>query len=337
VMVVMQQGVSFEVATFRTDAPYLDGRRPSGITFSDEKQDALRRDFTVNGLFYDPFADEVLDFVGGIPDLEKKVIRTIGNPKDRFEEDKLRLLRAVRFTAKLGFSLDPETFSCLKTMAAAIEVVSRERIRDEVFKIFQTPKAQEALLLIQSSGLYSPVFFFDFFESALKLFQALPAQISPELKLLSLHPQPEVAALRVMIDHFKLSGRQAQRILFTHELTLTFSKLPEARLALQKRVFRNPDFEEAFLFLKAFQPLMAPENGGALSFLSQQYESQKECLHPPRLISGEDLKKVNLAPSPLFKLILEEIENLQLENRIHTRTEALKMMEELRRQHESEI
>ena len=139
VMVVVENGRPFQVATFRAEADYRDGRHPEQVTFGDAKADAQRRDFTVNGLFYDPVAEKLHDWVGGEKDLRAKIIRTIGSPEERFAEDHLRLLRAVRFAAQLGFEIEPQTFAAIGALAPKIELISAERIRDELIKLFSPP------------------------------------------------------------------------------------------------------------------------------------------------------------------------------------------------------
>ena len=139
VMVVVENGRPFQVATFRAEADYRDGRHPEQVTFGDAEADAQRRDFTVNGLFYDPVAEKLHDWVGGEKDLRAKIIRTIGSPGERFAEDHLRLLRAVRFAAQLGFEIEPQTLAAVRTLAPKIELISAERIRDELIKLFQPP------------------------------------------------------------------------------------------------------------------------------------------------------------------------------------------------------
>jgi poly(A) polymerase len=139
VMVVLEGGHQFQVATFRAEADYRDGRHPEQVTFGDAQADAQRRDFTVNGLFYDPVAEKLHDWVGGEKDLRAKIIRTIGSPGERFAEDHLRLLRAVRFAAQLGFEIEPQTFAAVRTLAPKIELISAERIRDELIKLFSPP------------------------------------------------------------------------------------------------------------------------------------------------------------------------------------------------------
>jgi putative nucleotidyltransferase with HDIG domain len=142
VMVVVEGKQQFQVATFRAEADYRDGRRPEKVVFASAEADALRRDFTVNGLFYDPLTEKIHDWVGGEKDLRAKIIRTIGAPEERFAEDHLRLLRAVRFAAQLGFEIEPKTFAAIKSLALKIKLISAERIRDELIKLFAPPKLE---------------------------------------------------------------------------------------------------------------------------------------------------------------------------------------------------
>ena len=152
-MIVVEGGQQFQVATFRAEADYQDGRRPEKIIFANAEADASRRDFTVNGLFYDPISKKTHDWVGGEKDLRAKIIRTIGKPEERFGEDHLRLLRAVRFAAQLDFEIEPKTFAAVKTLAPKIKLISAERIRDELLKLFSPPHATRGLVLLRDSGL----------------------------------------------------------------------------------------------------------------------------------------------------------------------------------------
>ncbi len=153
VLVVLEGGHQFQVATYRAEADYRDGRHPEQVTFGDAQADAQRRDFTVNGLFYDPIAEKIHDWVGGEKDLRAKIIRTIGVPEERFAEDHLRLLRAVRFAAQLGFEIEPQTLAAIRSLAPKIELISAERIRDELIKLFSPPHAACGLVLLLKSGL----------------------------------------------------------------------------------------------------------------------------------------------------------------------------------------
>ena len=154
---MLEGGHQFQVATFRAESDYKDGRRPEQVRFSHAREDALRRDFTVNGLFYDPVAEQIHDWVGGERDLRARLIRTIGSPEERFGEDHLRLLRAVRFAAQLGFDIEETTFQAVRAHAEKIRLVSAERVRDELIKLFAPPHAARGLTLLHDSGLMAHV------------------------------------------------------------------------------------------------------------------------------------------------------------------------------------
>src|ERR1700677_5024133 len=153
VMVVIEDEHQFQVATFRSEENYQDGRRPEKVVFSSAQEDAVRRDFTVNALFHDPLTKTTHDWVGGEKDLRAKIIRTIGQPEERFGEDHLRLLRAVRLAAQLDFAIDPKTFAAVKALAPKIKLISAERIRDELLKLLRPPYAARGLDLLRESGL----------------------------------------------------------------------------------------------------------------------------------------------------------------------------------------
>ena len=152
-IIVLVEDHQFQVATFRAEADYEDGRRPSRVTFCSAIADARRRDFTVNGLFFDPVREQLHDWVAGQADLEAKLVRTIGDPNERFAEDHLRLLRAVRFAAQLGFQIEPQTFAAVRENAAKIQTVSAERIHEELVKLFRAPHAARGLDLLRDGGL----------------------------------------------------------------------------------------------------------------------------------------------------------------------------------------
>src|SRR3954462_355260 len=153
VIVVLEKEFQFEVATFRSDGAYIDGRHPVEVHFATAEEDAARRDFTINGMFFDPEKDEVLDFVGGRADLKRRLIRAIGDPAQRFAEDRLRMLRAVRFVTVLGFEIDEKTWKAVVASASSITQISAERIREELVKIFLSPNRARGWDLLDASGL----------------------------------------------------------------------------------------------------------------------------------------------------------------------------------------
>src|SRR5437762_4830985 len=157
VILVIYRGHRFEVATFRSDEAYVDGRRPTGVVFTDAKQDVLRRDFTINGLLYDPVTKDVIDYVTGQADIEAKIVRAIGDPHARFEEDKLRILRAIRFGARLGYTIESATMNAVCSMASKIHQVSSERVRDELTRILTEGQAARGMRMLEESGLRAEI------------------------------------------------------------------------------------------------------------------------------------------------------------------------------------
>src|SRR5213595_1476179 len=157
VILVVENRFQFEVATFRSDDVYIDGRHPSAVHFSSPEEDAQRRDFTINGMFYDPVADNVIDFVGGRADIDAKLVRAIGDPAQRFSEDRLRMLRAVRFATVLDYEIDTQTWDALVANASSINQISAERIREELVRIFLSSNRVRGWDLLDSSGLMGAI------------------------------------------------------------------------------------------------------------------------------------------------------------------------------------
>src|SRR5436190_6261470 len=184
VVLVIYRGHPFEVATFRSDEAYVDGRRPTGVVFTDAKTDVLRRDFTINGLLYDPMEEHVIDYVGGRDDIEARIVRAIGDPQKRFEEDKLRMLRAIRFGARLGYSIEPETWAAVRQMASGILQVSSERIREELLRVLTEGQAARGCRMLHESGLLEPILpevqWSDYLERCL---QTLPRPVAGDLAM----------------------------------------------------------------------------------------------------------------------------------------------------------
>ncbi len=197
VIIVLEGGHQFQVATFRAEADYQDGRRPGTVRFSHAREDAVRRDFTVNALFYDPITEQVHDWVGGEKDLRARLIRTVGSPEERFAEDHLRLLRAIRFAAQLGFDIEAQTMAAVQTHAEKIKLVSAERIRDELNKLFAPPHAARGLTLLHESGLMSHVL--------PELVPTLTCDQSPDF-----HPEGTVFNhIRLMLENLPAEHRTA--------------------------------------------------------------------------------------------------------------------------------
>lgn len=363
VIVVVEKGMEFEVASFRADGVYIDGRRPVDVTFSTPRQDAERRDFTVNGMFYDPIRDETIDFVNGRADLSAGILRAIGNPADRFREDRLRMLRAVRFATSLGFEIEAHTWLALRENAAEIKIVSAERIREELSRIFLSPNRVRGFDLLDESGLMEvilpeitalkgceqPPQFHpegDVFVHTRRMLELLPQEVSLPLVLSVLfhdigkpgtftyHPEED----RIRFNgHDKLGAEMTARIMerlrFSRdEIDATveavdrhmiFKDVKKMRVSRLKRFMAGPYFDDEL----ALHKVDCSSSHGALDnydfLLAKREEFSNEPLIPPPLVRGDDLINLGWKPGPEIGKILEAIQTRQLEGTLATREEAL--------------
>lgn len=362
VIVVLEGGAEFQVATFRADGDYLDGRRPDSVAFTTAEGDSLRRDFTINGLFYDPLDGRVIDFVRGEEDLRAGIVRCIGDPGERFSEDKLRLLRCVRFGAALGFRIAPETWDALRERAGEIRVVSAERIRDELVKIFLHPSRVCGFDLLEASGLLAEVLpevaalkgceqppeFHpegDVFVHTRLMLSLLPESVSiPLVFSVLLHDigkppvgfRDETGRIRFN-GHESVSARMAdeifERLRFSNaerEATvaavqnhMAFKDVQNMRVATLKRFLARPTIDDE-LELHRVDCLGSHGMVDNYEFLlAKREEFSREPLIPPPLVTGRDLIALGWKPGPHFKKILEAVQVGQLEGTLATREDAL--------------
>lgn len=363
VICVLDGEEQYEVATFRSDGEYIDGRRPESVVFSSAELDAQRRDFTINGLFYDPIAKEVIDYVGGKADLERKVLRAIGDPVARFAEDKLRMLRAVRFGASLGFEIEDTTWKAVQEHAPAILSVSRERIREELVKIFLAPTRGKGFDLLDASGLMKvilpdierlkgceqPPQFHpegDVYVHTRIMLGLLPEEVSLPLVLSVLFHdigKPATYSLdpaegRIRFNgHDEVGAEMTERIMrdlhfSNQEIDATveavrnhmvFKDVKKMRVAKLKRFMARPTFEEE-MELHRVDCASSHNDLGSYRFLREkQEEFASEPLVPPPLVTGHDLIALGWKPSPALGKTLETIQNWQLEGAVRSREEAL--------------
>lgn len=352
---------SVEVATFRSDVGYSDGRHPDEVRFSKSpEEDVQRRDFTINGLLMDPVTNEVLDFVGGRRDLEAKIIRSIGDPDRRFEEDKLRMLRAVRFAARFGFAIDPKTFTSIRRLAPEIRQVSRERVRDELTKMLIEGQAREAFLLLDEIGLLhellpeieamkgvqQPPEFHpegDVFVHTLLLLEKLPQPCPTTLAWGALlhdvgkPPTFRVAPDRIRFDEHvdvgvKMAERICHRLRFSNDDTekvlalvgnhMRFGDVQKMKDSTFKRFVRLPHFDE-HLELHRIDCQASHGNLSLYDYTREKMASlPPEAIRPAPLITGDDLIVAGYVPGPQFKEILRSVEDAQLEGRLQNKDEA---------------
>jgi poly(A) polymerase len=354
---------TIEVATFRSDIGYSDGRHPDEVRFSQNpEEDVVRRDFTINGMMLDPVAGEVLDFVGGRDDLRDRRIRAIGAPDRRFAEDKLRMLRAVRFAARFEYEIEPETLAAIQRHATEIQLVSRERVRDELTKMLTEGHARRALLLLDQTGLLDEVLpeiskmkgvqqppeFHpegDVFVHTLLLLDHLPSPCPPTLAWGALlHDVGKPATFRVAPDRIrfddhvdvgvKIAEEICERLRFSKQDTaqvlalvdnhMRFGHVSRMKESTLKRFMRLPGFEE-HLALHRADSLASHGNLSTYEFLQKKLaEIPVEQFHPSALISGDDLIAAGYQPGPRFREILDAVEDAQLEGQLLSRDAALK-------------
>lgn len=321
-----------EVATFRTEGNYLDGRRPQSVEFCSPEEDAKRRDFTINGMFFDPIDEQVFDYVGGQQDLAQKVIRAIGNPHDRMEEDKLRMLRAVRFAATLNFALDPVTADAVGRMASDLVVVSAERIAQELKKMLVDRHRRRAVELAETVGLLAIVLpELNLLKPRVEWTSTLGSlellhHPSFELALAALlKPLPPLPMVHDICRRLKLSNVETENTVWLIAHQSDLDQASNLSLAKLKRCLAEPLHEE---LLK----LMEADRRATLSTLEPVEFCRKflaatprEVINPPPLITGDDLIRLGMRPGPQFKSILETIRDGQLNLQIADRDAALQM------------
>jgi tRNA nucleotidyltransferase/poly(A) polymerase len=318
-------GHQIEVATFRTDGVYSDSRRPDDVTFSDADHDAKRRDFTINGLFEDPLNDRIIDFVGGQADIEAGLIRAIGEPSERLREDRLRMLRAVRFAARFDFTIEPGTAEAIRASAGELPGVSRERIGQEMKLMLSHRSRARAAGEIQCLGLDAPVLDEPNQVVDLTRLEGLPDDAAYPTALaawqLDRHEAGEPgfqARVRTWSRALMLSNLEASALARCLEVYSTLrSGWADLGVAARKRLAAAPAFDEAMAVLRGIDPDACGTIDG------QRAELAATGLAPEPLINGEDLIAMGLEPGPLFARVLEEVYDAQLEGRVRGRDEAL--------------
>lgn len=354
---------AIEVATFRSDGVYTDGRHPDEVRFSKTAQeDVQRRDFTINGLLLDPLDhDRVLDYVGGRADLDARIIRTIGDPDRRFREDKLRMLRAVRFAARFDYEIEPNTMVAIQRLASQIHQVSRERIREELTKMLTEGRARRAFELLDESkllhevlpevekmkGVEQPPQFHpegDVWIHTLLLLEKLPNGVSrtlawgallhdvgkpptfrraPDRIRFDQHVEVGVAMAKDICHRLRMSNCDTEQILALVNNHMRFADAPRMKESTIKRFLRLPQFEE-HLELHRIDCLSSHADLTLYNFVSQKrQETPEEEIRPKPLMSGSDLIALGFTPGPRFKEILSAVEDQQLEGTLTTREEAL--------------
>jgi poly(A) polymerase len=351
VILVRHRRSQIEVATFRADDKYVDGRRPTGVKFTTAEEDAKRRDFTINGLFLDPVENRVIDYVGGERDIEARVIRAIGDPDHRFEEDHLRLLRAVRFAARLEFAIEPATADAIGRHAERLKRISPERVADELRAMLGAPTRVAAWEMLRTFGLL-PVILRTLPErpggpgSGEKISGPLFPELAPGEAV------PFAVALAALVLCFRetarrtpvtalLEGPEVQRSVQACRTTLKISneesdflagvlhlgpllKDEPPTVATMKRFLATPTAHWARVMLDAL--LRARPDLARIHWLREQFARlETGDVAPPPFITGDDLTAAGIKPGPVFKRVLDAVYDAQLEGRVRTKDEALGM------------
>src|SRR5947207_6923935 len=365
VIIVLENGFQFEVATFRSDEAYIDGRHPTAVHFSSPEEDARRRDFTINGMFYDPVAEEVIDLVGGRADIAAKLVRAIGDPAQRFAEDRLRMLRAVRFATVLDYQIDPKTLDALVAHAPSIHEISAERIRDELVRIFLSSNRGRGWDLLDGSGLMrvilpeieamkgceQPEQFHpegDVFKHTRLMLDLLPKEVSVPLVFAVLfhdvakpptatvdetgrirfsgHDRIGAEMTEAIMERLRFSRAEIDATVEAVRQHMVFKDVPNMRVAKLKRFMARPTFEDE---LELHRVDCGSSHGmmDNYDFLKQKKEEfANEPIIPRPLVQGDDLIALSLKPGPEFGEILEAVETRQLEGALKDREEALEWL-----------
>ena len=367
VIMVIIDGDQFEIATFRADAPYLDGRRPSAVSFGTIEEDVQRRDFTIGGMYYDPVTDRVIDLVGGMRDLRLGIIRAIGDVYQRFEEDHLRMLRAVRFAARLDFAIDPATYAAMKRSAPSIGHIAAERIGEEVVMIMTEGGAARGLDLLVESGLCTvvmpevleligceqPLNFHpegDVYRHTRLMLSMLPRGCSETLAFGALlhdiakprtravdadgkmtyygHTDQGADVAAEITRRLRRSRVVQERVAYLVRYHLRLCMAPRMRRATLKRMLAEDGFDE-LLELSRLDALASSSHLGFYHFCRRAMAAMSAAeIRPPRLITGNDLIGLGFRPGPEFKQILTDVEDLHLDGALASRDEALRYVRE---------
>ncbi|MCP4257157.1 MAG: CCA tRNA nucleotidyltransferase [Planctomycetes bacterium] len=326
VMIVRVENQQVEVATFRTETDYVDGRHPGSVKFATAAEDASRRDFTINGMFYDPLKKEVIDYVDGQADLRAKIVRTIGRPAERFSEDYLRMLRAVRFSTQLGFPIEPLTWSAICTNAPRITQISGERISIELEGILVNPNRSVGTSMLFDSGLAEVIFpglFSKHGKTAIEVLGQLQKNVDFALALACLFVGCETDFAIQMSRILKLSRSQNKHIKF---LLTNRGKLLDDRMSLAdlKKILAEPYFDDLYEFQRAIQLAEGgADSTAALENLSIRIKELGDVeLRPDPLLNGHALIHLGVVPGPALGQLSQELYIAQLEGQLQSPKQA---------------
>ena len=328
VAVVLHHTRAVEVATFRSDLSYSDGRRPDGVRFTTARADAERRDFTINGMFYDPLSEEVIDYVGGRQDLERRVIRTIGDPNERFAEDYLRMLRAVRFAMRLDFRIDPRTAHAIAERAGNIAAISGERVCDELNKMLSVPSAAGAMEALADLGL-AQVILADLFADddlwprAVARVRGVAAGQDVMLTLGALLCELPLKAIRRLMRHWGASNERQDAMCFFARHAGVWPEAHAMPLCDFKRLLADPHFARLARLWALQEHLDTDETSLSQAARDRADGIDADEVSPPPFVTGGDLCAIGMEPGPAFGKMLRTLYDAQLNEEITTRPDAL--------------
>jgi len=327
VVLVIHHGHPYEVATFRSDEAYVDGRRPTGVVFTDARTDVMRRDFTINGLLFDPIGKTILDYVSGQKDIEGKIVRAIGEPARRFDEDKLRILRAIRFGARLGYTIESETWKAVCVMAPQIHQVSIERIQGEIVRILTEGQARTGFQMLHDSGLLLEILpevqWNDHLAQCLGMLErGVPSDLAMAVLL---HELQVSDVLRIM-ERLKFSRLEINHTVCLVARIPQFNTVRDMSISALKKFFRLPRFED-HLEIERICRTVSQANLENYDFALETFRGwTPRDIWPKPLITGEDLIAIEIPTGPVYKEILSAVEDEQLEGRITTREAAIEFV-----------
>jgi len=323
-----------QVATFRSDGTYSDGRRPDSVTFSSPEEDAARRDFTINGLFLDPVAHRVYDFVGGQADLRAKVLRAIGDPAARFTEDKLRVLRAARMAARFELAVDPATQAAATAMAGEIKAVSAERIAEELRRILTNPHRVRGLNLLTEFGLIPhilPELTDDDVHDSIRVVARLPEPLAPSFPLVFAAMLIGLTGKEagIICRRLRLSNEELERVVWLVAHCESLNNAPTMRNSALFPILVQPGIGELLALHEAVAVASGDELIAVAFCVNLLRTKSADELNPKPLLTGDDLQTLGLSPGPLFKKLLDAVRTAQLDGEIVDRAEAVALVRKI--------
>jgi poly(A) polymerase len=344
VIKVLQNKLEYEIATFRKDGNYEDGRRPVSVEFSDEKEDVYRRDLTINGLLYDPISDKVIDYVNGKEDIENKIIRTIGDPFERFSEDYLRMIRAIRFASRFNFSIEERTWQAILEYASNIDKISKERIYDELNKILTNENRAIALKYLYDSQLLKyilPEVFSYLNENPEqnnllpKLFDELSNKAHFETVFASMYvviyfdeyykspvPKNVINRINKKCRELKFSNTLTKSVIEIFQVSFYIWNIEQLKVWEIKRLLRSPEINKALGLNKILNKIMNLKSN-AVNYCEDKLYKYNDSIFVTPLINGQDLIDLGIAQGRLYSEILYDVENQQLEDNLNTKSQAI--------------